>query len=288
MILCGRNESQNSLYEFLTYCTKMIDQHVKGLKIDSDIILVVIDPLSISMTSITYHPDRRNDVLHDLSLLSICGQPVHKLETLGTVFINNRKAYNAFRRFNSPYEILLESDDHTIHFHKNYYVLESLHRLLGSQMEHLEVVAVYSYRHHGALVSPEACHIPTLRWDELHQMWSGASIYLESRTQGQEQEQWASPIASPVEEDDYTSHEESESESAAFASPAASRPKVPETPAKQAQASAAHTPSVRRCLSDRFTALLQKRTFSEVSASDSEEDTSTILRSGMKYPRNLF
>jgi len=243
------------------------------------------------MTSINYHPDRRNDVLHDLSLLSICGQSVHKLETLGTVFINNRKAYNVFRRFNSPYEILLESDDHTIHFHKNYYVLESLHRLLGSQMEHLEVVAVYSYRHHGALVSPEACHIPTLRWDELHQMWSGASIYLESRPQ----EQWASPIASPSraeEQDDYTSHE-SESESDAFASPAASRPEVPETPAKQAQASAAHTPSARRCLSDRFTALLQKRTFSEMESSESsdseesQEDTCMILRNGTRYPRNL-
>ena len=241
------------------------------------------------MTSITYHPDRRNDVLHDLSLLSICGQSVHKLETLGTVFINNRRAYNAFRRFNSPYEILLESDDHTIHFHKNYYVLESLHRLLGSQMEHLEVVAVYSYRHHGALVSPEACHIPTLRWDELHQMWSGASIYLESRQQEQ-QEQWASPIASPVEEDD-TSHE-SESEDDAFASPAASRPEVPETPAKQAHASAAHTPSARRCLSDRFTSLLEKRTFSEAeeseSDSESQEDCCVVLRSGTKYPRNLF
>jgi hypothetical protein len=246
------------------------------------------------MTSITYHPDRRNDVLHDLSLLSICGQSVHKLETLGTVFIDNRKAYNAFRRFNSPYEILLESDDHTIHFHKNYYVLESLQRLLGSQMEHLEVVAVYSYRHHGALVSPEACHIPTLRWDELHQMWSGASIYLESRQQEQ-QEQWASPIASPAEQDDYSSHE-SESEDDAFASPEASRPTIPETPAKQGQSAMAHTPSARRCLSDRFTALLQKRTFSEtesseVSESDSEEsqeDTCMILRNGTRYPRNLF
>ena len=249
------------------------------------------------MMSITYHPDRRNEVLHDLSLLSICGQTIHKLETLGTVFIDNRKAYNIFRRFNSPYEILLESDDHTIHFHKNYYVLESLHRLLGSQMDHHEVVAVYSYRHHGALVSPEACHIPTLRWDELHQMWSGASIYLESR---QQQELWASPVASPSreEQDDYTCHEvyqesesESEEESDAFASPEASRPTIPETPAKQAQPATAHTPSIRRCLSDRFTALLQKRTFSEVSESDSEEsqeDTCMILRNGTRYPRNHY
>jgi len=247
------------------------------------------------MTSITYHPDRRNDVLHDLSLLSICGQSIHKLETLGTVFIDNRKAYNAFRRFNSRNVSPMESDDHTIHFHKNYYVLESLQRLLGSQMEHLEVVAVYSYRHHGALVSPEACHIPTLRWDELHQMWSGASIYLESRQQGQ-QEQWASPV-SPAEQDSNTSHEsESESEDA-FASPAASRADIPETPAKQGASAMAHTPSVRRCLSDRFTALLQKRTFSETELSEiseseddaeSQEDTCMILRNGTRYPRNLF
>ena len=247
------------------------------------------------MMSITYHPDRRNEVLHDLSLLSICGQTIHKLETLGTVFIDNRKAYNVFRRFNSPYEILLESDDHTIHFHKNYYVLESLHRLLGSQMDHHEVVAVYSYRHHGALVSPEACHIPTLRWDELHQMWSGASIYLDSRPQ-QPQEQWASPLPSPVEEQEDTSHEESESESEsdAFVSPEASRPTIPETPAKQAQSATSHTPSARRCLSDRFTALLQKRTISETESEESEDDAESqedycvLLRSGMKYPRHLY
>ncbi len=231
--------------------------------------------------SITYHPNSRNDVLNDLSHLNINGQSVHKLESLGTIYVHHRKRVNVFRRFNSVYEILFETDDHTIHFHKNIRVLDSLHQLFGSEMDHLEVMEVFSYKHHGALITPEAFHLPTLCWNELHYTWGGVSLYLESS------HQQASPLVG---------HEdESESESDAFASPEASRPTIPETPVKQAHASA-HTPSARRCLSDRFTALLQKRTFSETESSEvseeeseeSQEDCCTVLRSGMKYPRNLY
>lgn len=248
------------------------------------VVVVVLSKPFLSTMSITYHPDRRNDVLHNLSLLHICGQTIHKLETLGSVYVDNHKMCNAFKRFNSVYDILLESDDHTIHFHKNYYVLESLQRLFGPRMDHLQVVAVYSYRHHGALVTPEECHFPTLRWDDIHQRWNGVSIYLESLPQ-----QWASPLASPVHVEE---QEESESElEDAFASPVASRPEVPSAPIKPAQPAMNATPSARRCLSDRFTALLQGRTVSEdEEASESEEsheDCCTVLRSGMKYPRNL-
>jgi len=243
------------------------------------------------MTSITYHPDSRNDVLNDLSHLNINGQSVHKLESLGTIYVHHRKRVNVFRRFNSVYEILFETDDHTIHFHKNIRVLDSLHQLFGSEMDHLEVMEVFSYKHHGALITPEAFHLPTLCWNELHYTWGGVSLYLESSQHAHEQTQGASPLVGHEDE----SESESESESDAFASPEASRPTIPETPAKQAHASAAHTPSVRRCLSDRFTALLQKRTFSETESSETEssddesqEDTCMILRNGTRYPRNLF
>jgi hypothetical protein len=233
------------------------------------------------MTSITYHPDSRNDVLNDLSHLNINGQSVHKLESLGTIYVHHRKRVNVFRRFNSVYEILFETDDHTIHFHKNIRVLDSLHQLFGSDMENLEVMEVFSYKHHGALITPEAFHLPTLCWNELHYTWGGVSLYLESSHHEQ-----ASPLVGHEDE----SESESESESDAFASPEASRPTIPETPVKQGSSAMAHTPSARRCLSDRFTALLQKRTFSE-SESESEqsqEDCCTVLRSGMKYPRNLY
>jgi cobalamin biosynthesis protein CobT len=84
--------------------------------------------------------------------------------------------------------------------------------------------------------------------------------------------------------EDYACHELYQESEEAFASPEASRPEIPMAPTKS---------SVRRCLSDRFTALLQKRTFSEVLESESEdeesqEDCCTVLRSGMKYPRNLY
>jgi hypothetical protein len=238
--------------------------------------------------SITYDPDCRNEVLNDLSHLRINGESVHKLESLGTIYVHHRKRVNVFRRFNSVYEILFETDDHTIHFHKNVRLLDSLHQLFGSEMDHLEVMEVFSYKHHGALITPEAFHLPTLCWNELHYTWGGVSMYLESSHRAHEQTQGASPLAG---------HEsESESEDEAFASPEASRPTLPETPAKQGSSAMAHTPSARRCLSDRFTALLQKRTFSETESEseeleeseESQEDCCTVLRSGMKYPRNLY
>jgi hypothetical protein len=246
------------------------------------------------MTSITYHPDSRNEVLNDLSHLNINGQSVHKLESLGTIYVHHRKRVNVFRRFNSVYEILFETDDHTIHFHKNIRVLDSLHQLFGSEMDHLEVMEVFSYKHHGALITHEAFHLPTLCWNELHYTWGGVSMYLESAQHAHEQTQGASPLASP-QASPLADHED-ESESDAFASPEASRPTIPETPAKQGAPAIAHTPSVRRCLSDRFTALLQKRTFSETESSEvsesdseeSEEDTCMILRNGTRYPRNLY
>ena len=251
------------------------------------------------MTSITYHPDSRNEVLHDLSCLHINGEYVHKLESLGTIYVNHRKRVNVFRRFNSVYEILFETDDHTIHFHKNVRIMDSLYQLFGSDMDYLDVMEVFSYKHHGALITHEAFHLPTLYWNELHYTWGGVSMYLESRPQAQEQqeqqeqeqqeqeqeqqeqeqeqqEQWASPL---VCHELYESESESEAEEASL-------PEIPTTPAK------------RRCLSDRFTALLQKRTFSETESeeseesdsedSESQEDCCTVLRSGMKYPRNLY
>lgn len=244
------------------------------------------------MTSITYHPDSRNQVLHDLSCLHINGEYIHKLESLGTIYVHHRKRVNIFRRCNSVYEIMFETDDHTIHFHKNIRVLDSLHQLFGSDMDHLDVMEVFSYKHHGALITHEAFHLPTLYWNELHYTWGGVSMYLESAQHAHEQTQGASPLASHEEESETESESEAESESDAFASPAASRPDIPETPVKQGQAAMAHTPSGRRCLSDRFTALLQKRTFSEAeeseSDSESQEDCCVVLRSGTKYPRNLY
>lgn len=242
----------------------------------------------MSISSLTYDPAHRDQALHDLSLLHIRGDKLFKLDMVGAIYLNGVKQLNVYRRYSSVYEFLFEDNYHTIHFQKDVRVMDSLHQLIGALDDHRATIHAYSHKHHGAFIHADEFHFESLRWSEFHGRWQGGSIYIDTP-----QEQWASPIASPLEED-YTSHEsESESESDAFASPAASRPEVPETPAKQAQASAAHTPSARRCLSDRFTALLEKRTFSEAeeseeSDSESQEDCCVVLRSGTKYPRNLY
>ena len=227
----------------------------------------------MSISSITYDPAHRDQALHDLSLLHIRGDKLFKLDMVAAIYLNGVKQLNVYR------------------------IMDSLHHLMGP-MDHRASIHAYSHKHHGAFIHADDFHFETLRWSELHGRWQGGSIYIETP-----QEQWASPVMSPVAPlDDYTCHEvyqESESEESeaeseeAFASPEASRPTIPETPAKQVHASAAHTPSVRRCLSDRFTALLQKRPFSESESDseeseDSQEDCCTVLRSGMKYPRHLY
>jgi hypothetical protein len=236
----------------------------------------------MSISSLTYDPAHRDQALYDLSLLHIRGDKLFKLDMVASIYLNGVKQLNVYRRYSNVYEFLLEDNYHTIHFQKDVRVMDSLHHLIGD-LDDRATIHAYSHKHHGAFIHADDFHFETLRWSELHGRWQGGSIYIETPL-----EQWASPV-SPIEQE-----EESESESEAFASPEASRPTIPETPAKQGSSAMAHTPSARRCLSDRFTALLQKRTFSEmeseVSESDSEsqEDTCMILRNGTRYPRNLF
>lgn len=238
----------------------------------------------MSISSITYDPVHRDQALHDLSLLHIRGDKLFKLDMVAAIYLNGVKHLNVYRRYSSVYEFLLEDNYHTVHFQKDVRVMDSLHHLMGALDDRASIHA-YSHKHHGAFIHADDFHFETLRWSELHGRWQGGSIYIETP-----REQWASPVVSPVVVpvaplDDYTCHEvyqESESEEEAFASPEASHPDIPMAPTKS---------SVRRCLSDRFTALLQKRTFSEVSESDSEEseeDTCMILRNGTRYPRNLY
>jgi hypothetical protein len=245
----------------------------------------------MSISSLTYDPAHRDQALHDLSLLHIRGDKLFKLDMVAAIYLNGVKQLNVYRRYSSVYEFLLEDNYHTIHFQRDVRVMDSLHHLVGALDDRRATIHAYSHKHHGAFIHADDFHFDTLRWSEFHGRWQGGSIYIETP-----REQWASPVSPAALADsveDYACHEvyqeESESDVEASASPEASHPEVPETPATSASA---HTPSTRRCLSDRFTALLQKRTFSEAESEsedeESQEDCCTVLRSGMKYPRNLY
>ena len=223
----------------------------------------------------TYAPERRDEILHDLSLLRIHGENIYKLEVLGSIFIDNKKFCNVFRRFNSTYQILLETDDQTIHFQKDIRILDSLSNILGSRMDSVEVVAAYSYKHHGAFIPSEAFHLPTLQWSELHHTWHGVSLYLESLPQER-----YTPLQEEASHDEVSHDEASQEESEDdWAYPSASpltrlSADVPSAPIKHAPATVAAyegLSSVRRCLSERFTALLKKRTLSEQEEASQEE-----------------
>ncbi len=243
----------------------------------------------MSISSLTYDPAHRDQALYDLSLLHIRGDKLFKLDMVAAIYLNGVKQLNVYRRYSNVYEFLLEDNYHTIHFQKDVRVMDSLHHLIGALDDRHVTIHAYSHKHHGAFIHADDFHFETLRWSEFHGRWQGGSIYIET------QEQWASPVASPVASraDDDACHEVYQESDEDFASPAASSPEVPAKPA-----------SGRRCLSDRFTALLQKRTFSETESSEadfdseesqeseeseeSQEDCCTVLRSGMKYPRNLY
>jgi len=246
----------------------------------------------MSISSLTYDPAHRDQALHDLSLLHIRGDKLFKLDMVAAIYLNGVKQLNVYRRYSSVYEFLLEDNYHTIHFQRDVRVMDSLHHLVGALDDRHATIHAYSHKHHGAFIHADDFHFESLRWSEFHGRWQGGSIYIETP-----REQWASPVSPAASADssdsveDYACHELYQESEEAFASPEASReasrPEIPMAPTKS---------SVRRCLSDRFTALLQKRTFSETESSEisesedeeSQEDCCTILRSGMKYPRNLY
>lgn len=105
------------------------------------------------------------------------GAITRKLDVLGSVRIYGQYYFNVFRRYNSPYEIVVEDFAGDFHFHKDYTVRESLQKILclsDEQMKGLHTIDAVSFKHK-AVISEE---VTNMRWTEIEHRWYALDMNL--------------------------------------------------------------------------------------------------------------
>jgi hypothetical protein len=111
-----------------------------------------------------------NDKLVELSQMVVCGQVTHKLDHIATIYINGRYYFNAYRRYNSPYNIVIQDDNNDIYLHQNYTIRDSLMNVLCLPTylrNSIYTVEATSYKHNGQVPSL-SYDIADMRWTDVH------------------------------------------------------------------------------------------------------------------------
>ena len=119
----------------------------------------------------------RATYLDSLGEISVNGHVTRKLDFLGTVHICGRHYFNAFRRYNSVYEIVIEDFNGDYHFHKDYTIRQSLQRILclsDEKMQGLYAHNVTSFKYNSCPLTMKDA--PNMRWSEVQACWQAAAM----------------------------------------------------------------------------------------------------------------
>uniref|UniRef100_A0A6C0DE99 Uncharacterized protein n=1 Tax=viral metagenome TaxID=1070528 RepID=A0A6C0DE99_9ZZZZ len=119
----------------------------------------------------------REQQLNLFSEIVINGKITRKLDFLGTVSIYGWQYFNVWRRYNNPYEIVLEDQNGDFYFHRDCTVRQSLQRILcltNEQMKNIMTLEVIPFK----TQSIAHQNVVNVRWTEIQQRWCGASINL--------------------------------------------------------------------------------------------------------------
>lgn len=119
----------------------------------------------------------REQQLNLFSEIVINGKITRKLDFLGTVSIYGWQYFNVWRRYNNPYEIVLEDQNGDFYFHHDCTVRQSLQRILcltNEQMKNIMTLEVIPFKTQSIVHQ----NVVNVRWTEIQQRWCGASINL--------------------------------------------------------------------------------------------------------------
>jgi len=119
----------------------------------------------------------REQQLNVFSEIVINGKITRKLDFLGTVSIYGWQYFNVWRRYNNPYEIVLEDPSGDFYFHRDCTVRQSLQRIMcltNEQMKDIHTLEVISFKTQSMVHQ----NVVNMRWTEIQQRWCGANINL--------------------------------------------------------------------------------------------------------------
>lgn len=120
----------------------------------------------------------RNQRLAELSQMLINGHISHKLDSIATVYINNRFYFNVFRRYNSPYNIMIEDYNGDIYLHQDHTIRTSLKTVLclpDFEAENIYTWNATSYKHNGPVPNVDK-DIADMRWSEIQAQYHAINV----------------------------------------------------------------------------------------------------------------
>ncbi len=119
--------------------------------------------------------------LENVSKMVVNGAVVYKLDFIAAVYINDYYFFNVFRRYNSPYNIVIEDMHGDIHLHQDRTIRASLARVFclnENAADHLYVREVTSYAHNGPAPSGPV-EIMDMRWSEVQARYQAVDVHFE-------------------------------------------------------------------------------------------------------------
>jgi len=122
--------------------------------------------------------DIRTARLHDLSKMVVNGQVTSKLDHIAAISINGSWYFNVYRRYNSPYNIVIEDKNFDIYLHGDYTVRQSLGTILCLppwEASNIYTWNAISYMHNGPPPSL-SMDIADMSWTEIQDRYQAVNV----------------------------------------------------------------------------------------------------------------
>lgn len=122
----------------------------------------------------------RNQRLAELAAMVVNGEQTYKLDHIATVHIDERFYFTVFRRYNSPYNIIVEDYNADFYLFQNERIRQTLANILclSEAEEHqLTPQSVFSFKHNGP--APLGTDVLDMGWVELQERFEAVNMNLE-------------------------------------------------------------------------------------------------------------
>ena len=120
----------------------------------------------------------RNQNLINLSQMAMSGQITHKIDQIASIYINGRAYFNVFRRYNSPYNIVIEDYNGDIYLHQDLLIRESLKTILcltEYASNNIYTMNATSFKHNGPVPSLSR-NMADMRWSHIQDKYHAVSV----------------------------------------------------------------------------------------------------------------
>jgi hypothetical protein len=152
----------------------------------------------------------RNTRLISLAQMVVHGNIIHKLDYIASVYINCRYYFNVFRRYNSPYNFIIEDANGDIHLHQDHTVRTSLQSILC--LSELDSQRIYtlnatSFKQNGP-VETMARDFADMRWSQIQAEYHAVNVNFGGIFEQYHSSEWTPLPQETTPSDDYIKSEE--------------------------------------------------------------------------------